>query len=161
MEINSAGNFINTRFLKKEVTVILIKTLRSQVGVFKGHYQGTTKFVEMVKLPISLKFPMKDFFTDLKGCQYALKCNISEEQDCRVSRGIYRIICKTCEVRDGKKYVYTGTIGFSIHKRMMEHLQCVRARNALNALGERAKLHHKNEEAELVTEIIQEILILT
>ena len=38
---------------------------------------------------------------------------------------------------------------------MMEHLQCVRARNAINALGKHAQLHHENEEVDFVTEIIQ------
>ena len=146
-----------TRILKVPSTPnsTLMNTLRSQVAATKGPDQGTTKFVEMGGLPISLLFPMKECLTGVKYCQYALKCNISEEQDCRVSRGIYRIICKTCEVRDGKKYVYTGTSGFSIHKRMMEHLQCVRARNASNALAKHAQLHHENEEAEFVTEIVK------
>ena len=38
---------------------------------------------------------------------------------------------------------------------MMEHLQCVRARNASNALAKHAQLHHENEEAEFVTEIVK------
>ena len=71
-------------------------------------------------------------------------------------RAIYRIICKTCEARDGQKFVYIGTTGFSIHKRMMEHIYCARAKNVKNALGKHSALHHEGEiGVEFETEILQ------
>ena len=129
--------------------------MKQKAGQSGGPDNGHTKFVEMGGVPISLLFPMKEFLTGSKGCQYAPKCYISENQDCRVTRGIYRIICKTCETRDGKKFVYVGTSGFSIHKRMLEHIQCVRSLQVKNALAKHVTLYHTHDDAEFVTEIIQ------
>ena len=160
------GNFANTWFLKGEVTNILkipctpnsklVNLMREKAGASRGPDGGLTKFVEMGGLPISLTFPMKEYLTGTKGCQYSEKCLISQDQDCRVVRAIYRIICKTCEARDGQKFVYIGTTGFSIHKRMMEHINCARTKNVKNALGKHSALHHEGEvSVEFETEILQ------
>ena len=100
---NTTGNFPNTWFLRNETTnilkvpctpnSILVNNMKQKAGQSRGPDNGLTKFVEMGGEPISLLFPMKEFLTGSKGCQYAPKCYISENQDCRVTRGIYRIIC--------------------------------------------------------------------
>ena len=134
---NTTGNFPNTWFLRNETTnilkvpctpnSILVNNMKQKAGQSRGPNNGFIKFVEMGGVPISLLFPMKEFLMGSKGCQYAPKCYILLNQDFRVTRGIYRIICKTCETRDGKKFVCVGTSGFSIHIRMLEHIQCVRS----------------------------------
>ena len=57
--------------------------------------------------------------------------------------------------RDGLKFVYIGTSGFSIHKHMLEHIKCVGAKNVSNALGKHVALHHQYENAEFETEVIR------
>ena len=129
--------------------------MRQKTSDSRGPDGGRTKIVEMGGTPIPFIFPNKDFLTGSPGCQYPEKCFISQDQDCRATRGIYRILCKTCENRDGKKYIYIGTSGFSIHKRMLEHLKCAEAKNVSNALGKHVTLNHQNENAEFETEIIR------
>ena len=90
----------------------LLSIMRQKSGMSRGPDGGTTKFVEMEGTPVSLNFPQRDFLTGLPGCQFS----INDEQDCRVSRGVYIIVCQTCEEREGVKYVYIGTSGFNIHK---------------------------------------------
>ena len=53
------------------------------------------------------------------------------------------------------RYVYIGTSGFNIHKRMLEHESCARNHNTLNALGKHMNNCHQNENATFVTEILQ------
>ena len=130
--------------------------MREKLGSSRGPDGGLTKFVEMGGLPVSLTFPMKEFLTGTTGCQFDEKCLINEDQDCRITRAVYRIICKTCEDRDGSKYVYLGTTGFSVHKRMMEHSYSARTKKVSNALGKHSALHHVGENAvEFVSEILQ------
>ena len=162
---NTIGNFPNTWFLKNETTNILkvpctpnsslVNSMRQKAGSSRGPDKGITKFVEMGGIPVTLLFPMKEFLTGTKGCQYAQKCYITDTQDCRVTRGIYRIICHTCQERDGKRFVYVGTSGFSVHKRMQEHMQCVRSQQISNALAKHVELFHTNDNAEFVTEVIK------
>ena len=129
--------------------------MREKIGSSRGPDGGLTKFVEMGGLPISLTFPMKEYLTGTTGCQFQEKCLINDDQDCRI-RAVYRVICKTCEDRDGSKFVYLGTTGFSMHKRMMEHSYCARTKKVSNALGKHSALHHVGEnEVEYVSEIIQ------
>ena len=130
--------------------------MKEKAGSSRGPDGGLTKFVEMGGLPISLTFPMKEYQTGTTGCQYGEKCLINPDQDCRITRAIYRIICKTCDERDGSKYVYLGTTGFSIHKRMLEHAYSARTKNVKNALGKHSSLHHEGENTvEFVSEIVQ------
>ena len=113
------GNFANTWFLNDEITGImkipctpgskLLSTVRQKSEGSKGPDGGSTKFVEMGGTPVALNFKQTEYLVGQPGCQYSVKCFISEEQDCRISRGVYRIKCKTCEVRDGEVYVYIGT----------------------------------------------------
>ena len=164
---NKIGNFPNTWFLKNETTNILkvpctpnsslVSKMRQKAGSSRGPDKGITKFVEMGGIPVTLLFPMKEFLTGEKGCQYAQKCYITDTQDCRVTRGIYRIICLTCQEREGKRFVYVGTSGFSIHKRMQEHIQCVRSQQVSNALAKHVELFHADDDdtAEFVTEVIK------
>ena len=133
----------------------LLSIMRQKSGMSRGPDGGTTKFVEMGGTPVSLNFPQRDFLTGQPGCQFSVKCYINDEQDCRVSRGVYRIVCQTCEEREGVKYVYIGTSGFNIHKRMLEHKTCARNHTTSNALGKHMANFHKNEEATFSTEILQ------
>ena len=163
---SQTGNFPNTWFLKGDTTSILkipctpnsklVNLMREKIGSSRGPDGGLTKFVEMGGLPISLTFPMKEYLTGTTGCQFEEKCLINDDQDCRITRAVYRIICKTCEDRDGSKFVYLGTTGFSMHKRMMEHSYCARTKKISNALGKHSALHHVGENTvEYVSEIIQ------
>ena len=105
--------------------------------------------------PVALNFKQTEYLVGQPGCQFPVKCYITENQDCRVSRGVYRIVCKTCEIREGKTYVYIGTSGFNIHKRMLEHEACARNHSTSNALGKHMSLCHANENASFETEILQ------
>merc|ERR1711954_319152 len=120
----------------------LVNLMKDRAGSSRGPDGGLTKYVEMGGLPISLTFPMIEYLTGTTGCQYVEKCLINQDQDCRITRAIYRIICKTCEDKDGTKFVYLGTTGFSIHKRMLEHAYSARPKNIKNALGKHTALHH-------------------
>ena len=60
------------------------------------------------------------------------------------------------KTRVGSKFVYIGTTGFSIHKRMMEHSYSARTKKVSNALGKHSALHHVGENVfEFVSEILQ------
>ena len=106
------GNFANTWFLNDEVTGILkvpctpdsklLNTIRQQSGGSKGPDGESTKFGEMGGTPVALNFKQTEYLVSQPGCQFPVKCYIKENQDCRVSRGVYRITCKTCETREGK-----------------------------------------------------------
>ena len=52
-------------------------------------------------------------------------------------------------------YVYIGTSGFSIHKRMLEHDYCAKRHSASNALGKHMSNCHPNEPANFVSELLQ------
>ena len=166
MKNNSTGSYANTWFLKNDTTSILkvpstpgsklVNLLKEKAGGSRGPDKGVTKFVELGGLPISFTFPNKEYLMGKSGCQYSVKCYISDDQDCRIARGIYRILCVTCQERDGLEYVYIGTSGFSIHKRLLEHASCVRSKSASNALAKHIALHHEdNTQITFVSEIVQ------
>ena len=133
----------------------LLNTVRQKSEGTKGPDGGSTKFVEMGGTPVTLNFKQTEYLVGQPGCQFAVKCFIKDDQDCRISRGVYRITCKTCEVREGKKYVYIGTSGFSIHKCMLEHDYCAKSHSASNALGKHMTICHPNEPANFESEVLQ------
>ena len=140
----SVGNFTNTWFLKGDITNVLkvpctpgsklVNQIRRECGNTRGPDGGRTKFVELGGTPLTLLFPNKDMFGSNSGCQYNTKCYIQEDQDCRLSRAVYRIDCKNCSDRGDSPHIYLGTTGFSIHKGMTEHMAEVRAKSQKNAL---------------------------
>ena len=101
--------------------------------------------------PITWLFPNKDQFGGNLGCHYREKCYISQKHDCRISKVVYRIECNTCRERDGKIFVYIGTSWFDIHKRSLEHIRAVQAKNQKNALAKHMALYHQNEDGNFVT----------
>ena len=103
--------------------------------------------MEMGGTPVSMLFNRKD----TRGCIFRTKCYMEEDQDCTISRAVYRIECKTCTSRGASPYVYIGTTGFSIHKRNLEHAAKARSRNTSNALGKHLATCHQDEEAEFIT----------
>ena len=159
------GNFANTWFLKDDITNVLkvpctpgsklVNSIRSKCGQTRGPLGGRSKFVELGGTPLPLMFPNKDMFGGNYGCQFNTKCYIQEDQDCRISRAVYRIECKSCSDRGDPQYIYLGTTGFTVHKRMTEHIQKVRARSQKNALAKHLNLVHNNEDAEFVTTIVK------
>ena len=158
---SKSGNFVNTWFLKQDITQILkvpctpgsklVQKYRDVCGQSRGPDGGRTKYVEMGGTPISLLFPNKDNFGGNSGCHFRTKCYIDESQDCRISKAVYRIECKTCENRGGPPYIYIGTTGFTMHKRNLEHAQNVKSKSTSNALAKHMALHHAQDEANLVT----------
>ena len=160
----TVGNYPNTWFLKADTTNILkipctpqsklVNLVREKSGNTRGPDGGLTKFVEMGGLPISLMFPNKDQFGGNLGCQYGVKCYIAENQDCRIARAVYRVECETCQNLDGSQYIYIGTTGFNIHKRMLEHKSSVRQGHVSNALAKHMALYHPGQEASFVTKCL-------
>ena len=128
--------------------------VREKSGQTRGPDGGLTKFVEMGGLPLPLIFPSKDQFGGNSGCHYDNKCCIDQDQDCRIARAVYRIECELCEARDGSPFIYLGTTGFNIHKRMVEHLGAVRGNHANNALAKHMRIFHPNEQASFVTKCL-------
>ena len=47
--------------------------------------------------------------------------------------------------------MYIGTSGFNIHKRSLEHIRAVQAKNQKNALAKHMALYHQNEDGNFVT----------
>ena len=67
----------------------------------RGPDGGRTKFVEMGGTPLPMLFNRKDN----RGCIFRTKCYIEEDQECTVSKAVYRIECKTCTSRGASPYI--------------------------------------------------------
>ena len=80
------------------------------------------------------------------GCQYLLKCNVRKDKDCRVGRCVYKVVCKTCQDYPItlKEVVHIGTSGFSLHKRLVEHMADVRTGALRNAMAKHQQAAHDN-----------------
>ena len=86
----------------------------------------------------------------------ARKCSIAEDDNCRVSRGIYKISCKKCEDNPNtNNMVYIGTSGHSVHKRNLEHLDDLRRKSMRSAITKHHLQNHRGEDPEFVTTVVK------
>ena len=81
-----------------------------------------------------------------QGCTFPTKCNIDPEKDCLATRTVYEVECLTCsDDPNAKKALYTGTSGFSLHKRQREHMDATRRGQTRNALAKHQASKHRGQ----------------
>ena len=71
------------------------------------------------------------------------KCNIADDQDCRVSRAVYETDCLNCLDQTGKRLYYLETTGRTIHSRQREHQDSVRQKQTSNAMYKHHQTGHR------------------
>ena len=87
------------------------------------------------------------------GCHLGSRCLISEEDDCRVTRGVYKVSCLNCqEDPTSKDCLYLGTTARTFHARCKEHQAAIqsRTRSPKNALAKHQRLSHPNDSPRFV-----------
>ena len=76
-------------------------------------------------------------------------CNIDPESHCSDSRVVYEVRCAYYQGDQVAKY--TGTSGFSTHKRMKEHQAEIRGKRQSNSLYKHHATKHREIEANFIS----------
>ena len=105
---------------------------------------GKTKVVELGGKQILAGLDKLQMFGGQTGCHMGQeKCNIADDQDCRVSRAVYETDCLNCLDQTGKRSYYLGTTGRTIHSRQREHQDSVRQKQTSNAMYKHHQTAHR------------------
>ena len=103
--------------------------------------------METAGLPVTSGLSVGDPFRS-KICPFKDKCLAAEGQDCTTSRLVYKVNCKLCEQENTTKSQYFGTSGHNLHKRMGEHIACIRNNKVSSALAKHRMKDHPNSDPE-------------
>ena len=158
MKAAKGGNYPNTWFLKGKTTGLLKVhptpggklqgEIRGKLDQTPGPFGGNLKVVEKggQLITTGLKRTQR-FGATNEGCQFLMKCMIRGDRDCRNARGVYQIICKTCQDHpdNPKSVLYVGTSGFTMHKRLMEHQGAIRGNYLKNAMAKHQRKVHQQD----------------
>ena len=154
------GKYPNTWFLKGDVGNTLkvpytpsgkLKSLIDAKLRSKGLETADgcfTKVIEMAGNSISSGLKKSQNFGGDVGCHFASRCLISEEDDCRITRGIYKVSCLVCqEDPNSKDCLYIGTSARTLHSRCLEHRDAINSnsRTSKNPLAKHQVLMHTND----------------
>ena len=158
------GQSTNTWFLRGGTTCTLtvqctpgskLKTLVcNRIGSRPGPGGGLTRVIEESGESVMLGLKKSDPFSD-NVCPFPNKCSTDSKTDCTRSRCIYEIQCNICmDAIPGKRTVYTGTTGCSLHKRLGEHMSAVNQSDMKNAIAKHMYNEHRNMSPNVTTSIL-------
>ena len=164
---NKMGKSLNTWFLRAGNTCTLSvqctpgsklkKVVHTNIGNIEGPDKGFTKVIEEPGKCILSGLKKSDPFAS-NICQYNTKCNADTNTDCSQSRCVYLVECTRCQDSvdnvTGTKYLYTGTTGCSLHKRLNEHSLAVSRNDPKNALAKHSSKFHPSLPPEFSTSIL-------
>ena len=115
---------------------------------------GLTRVIEESGESVMSGLKKSDPFSD-NVCPFPNKCSTDSKTDCTRSRCIYEIQCNICmEAIPGRRTVYTGTTGCSLHKRLGEHMSSVNQSDMKNAIAKHMYNKHRNMSPDITTSIL-------
>ena len=126
----------------------------NRIGSRPGPGGGLTRVIEESGESVMSGLRKSDPFSD-NVCPFQNKCSTDSKTDCTRSRCIYEIQCNICiDAIPGKRTVYTGTTGCSLHKRLGEHMSAVSQSDMKNAIAKHMYNEHRNMSPNITTSIL-------